>query len=74
MQRHMLNLIQLIGRKDAENDFKNQFENNIETVLITPYRIEPTKVEGERCYKSRSVWSNKNKLLSNGSKENILDS
>ena len=57
------------GRKDVENDLKNQFENNIETVLITPYRIEPTKVEGEDVTRVE-VWSNKKISYYNGSKEN----
>lgn len=57
------------GRKDVENDLKNQFENNIETVLITPYRIEPTKVEGKDVTRVE-VWSNKKISYYNGSKEN----
>ena len=46
------------GRADVENDLKNQFENIIETALITPYRIEPTRVEGEEVTRVE-VWSNK---------------
>ena len=46
------------GRADVENDLKNQFENIIKTALITPYRIEPTKVEGEDVTRVE-VWSNK---------------
>ena len=56
------------GRADVENDLKNQFENIIETALITPYRIEPTKVEGEDVTRVE-VWSNKKISYYNGSKE-----
>ena len=37
---------------------KNQFENSIETVVITPYRIEPSVVENENVTRVE-VWSNK---------------
>ena len=58
------------GRADVENDLKNQFENIIETALITPYRIEPTRVEGEEVTRVE-VWSNKKISYYNGSKENF---
>ena len=58
------------SREDVENDLKNQFENSIETVVITPYRIEPSVVENENVTRVE-VWSNKKIKYYNGSKENI---
>ena len=54
--------------KESRIALKNQFENIIETALITPYRIEPTKVEGEDVTRVE-VWSNKKISYYNGSKE-----
>ena len=55
------------SREDVENDLKNQFENSIETVVITPYRIEPSVVENENVTRVE-VWSNKKIKYYNGSK------